>query len=149
MNALSTNLPLNDKISHIELNDCIDQDKKLKNLKVSITLTLTDLIIKAKPTKQFITWLSSNPTLSFRDIYVIENFYDEKTVGHQLIDIKHYKKYIDNYNKYKNYLLNNNNEFIWLDEFFVDETCVWFLVYRKINNKYSIQSFEILLDTYN
>jgi len=141
MNALSSNSQAN--FSSIELNN-LNQVKDLNKLKVTITLTLTEKIIKGKPSDTFINWLSSNPTLSTQDINIIDNFYEEKSI--RLFDMHSNKyfipRYKNKYNAYIEYILNHSSEIRLLDEYFVDETCVIFLLF--INNK--IKSPEIMLD---
>ncbi len=44
---------------------------ELTNLKSTIILTLSDVMIKVKPSGSFLAWISSSPILSIRDIFII------------------------------------------------------------------------------
>jgi len=134
----------NDNTQNIELNNV----KNLDKLNVTVTLSLSENIIKNNPSKTFINWLSSNPKLSIQDICFIDKFYKEKA---DEIDItkceKVRQRYMNKYNNYKNYFLDNNEKFILLDEYFFDETCVNFLLFIITKDKITrIQYSEVILD---
>ena len=113
---------------------------ELLSLKATVFIKLSDVVVKAKPSSHFTQWLLSNPTLSIIDFTRIENFYEDKTVHNKPFRPLNREKY----NSYKSMLLENNEGVIYLDEYFVDETCVTFLIYRGDYSK--VQSFEIMLE---
>ena len=113
--------------------------KDLRSLRATITLTLSDVMIKVKPSASFLDWISSNPLLSVRDIVLMENFYEDKSV--RLYCPKLPQKGQRIYSQYMQ-AFEQQEDILFLDQYFVDETCVHFLLYR--NSK--IQDCEIMLE---
>ena len=99
----------------------------------------------SNPSNYFLNWLATNPILSDNDKHLIDMFYKYKLTGHQLENIRKYQRYIYRYNEYKKSIINNPDEWVFLDEFFVDETCVWFLMYHSYDNM--ITTREIMLES--
>ena len=112
---------------------------ELTNLKSTIILTLSDVMIKVKPSGSFLAWISSSPILSIRDIVLMENFYEDKSVMLHCPKLPQKGQRI-----YEQYMqaFKQQEEIVFLDQYFVDETCVHFLLYR--NSK--IQDCEIMLE---
>lgn len=83
-------------------------------------------------------------TLSSGNKLVVDKFYREKrNGGYSLKEIRQYPRYIKNYNVYISEF-NNSTEYMLLDEFFVDETCVWFLYYDV--EKQIVRCNEVMLE---
>ena len=114
--------------------------KDLSSLRSCITLKLSDAMIKVGPSQQFLTWLKSKPLLSVKDLVLIENFYEDKSVHKYKFKLTNKGQQI--YNTYMEEFSENDHGIIYLDNFFVDETCVHFLYYR--NQK--IMTCEIMLE---
>ena len=114
--------------------------KDLSSLRSCITLKLSEVMIKVGPSQQFLTWLKSKPLLSVKDLVLIENFYEDKSVHKHNFQLTNKGQQI--YNTYMEEFLENDHGIIYLDKFFVDETCVHFLYYR--NQK--IMTCEIMLE---
>jgi len=106
-------------------------------------MSTMQIYVNSKPSQKFMDWSLTCPNLTEKDKQKIEQFYKEKVTGYQVDQIKHRNYCRAIYNKYVNYF-NVNEELVLLDEFFVDETCVWFLYY---NSKLEIVKYaEIMLD---
>lgn len=119
----------------------------------TVPLEFLESILNANPTKQIINYLSTHPNLSDHALKTIQSFYQDKKRMIQFNQVYafkshpiQYKHHIDKYNSYKHAFTNNRNYIQYLDEFFVDETCVTFLVRIYINNIWTIQSIEIMVE---